>query len=352
MEAGAVLSNPLLFDPEELPDGTPKQISALQAAYDYIGDHGLESFNTEYQQDPPEDANAVNLIPLDDDDLQNRIDKDHKRGVLPAECLGVVVGVDTNLKYLHWQAHGVTPTDTIVTEHGVQHTECAKVGAIKGLMTALMSMKNYFDRGYDQGGLKVTPAYVGIDSGYHEHKTAVYQFCEWANQQLGKSVYFPTKGYGVDQPRMTAYAVATSKVDDIVHVGDEYHIRKIRHAGKWAKGFMLMHMNSDYWKSKLHQGLASDVNESGSIVLYNPSDFHEHDEYIGQILAEQKTEKFVPGRGNVIKWHKVTKHNHQLDAAYSAMVFGDLLRKNLTIKYSPAATTGRKKRPSLSEMKT
>ena len=294
----------------------------------------------------PAESDELDLDQLDFEELQNRTGK-YKRGIVPENALGVVVGVDTNKAYLHWQAHAVLPNETLVIEHGVQHTECKDIGMLKGLVKAALNLKSYFDSGYNQGSKKVVPSIVIIDSGFAGHTNAIYSFCDLANQHLGKAVYRPSKGYGIDQPRMTVYRVANSK--DVKYAGNQYHIQKVRRAKKLI-GVELIHIDSDFWKTQLHDGLSIGQGNDGAVVLYEPSDPHEHDEYIGHIMAERKKEIFVPGRGIAVKWFPVAKHNHQLDAGYEALVAGDILRRGVKLSFSPSKNP-KYKRPTLEEMR-
>src|SRR5690606_30144891 len=83
-----------------LPDGTKKQVSALQRCYDYIADHGLESFQTEHQNDPPEDDVAVESG-ISARTIQLRL-SGYPRRAIPSETAVLVQGIDVQKAGLHW----------------------------------------------------------------------------------------------------------------------------------------------------------------------------------------------------------------------------------------------------------
>lgn len=260
--------------------------------------------------EPPE----LDLTPLDQDTIAARV-TDLRKGILPPNTLGVAVGVDTGKRSLHWEAKAVTADGSMrIIEYGIQAVEADKLGVYRGLVEALTNLKNYFDRG------PWTPAQVWIDSGYHEHTDAVYAFCVQANAGLkpGTECYRPSKGYGEGQVRTGRYVIPTHKSQDMLYVGKEFHIAKVRRNGRLVPGVQLVHVNSDHWKSELHQRLAMPPNEPGAVTLYQGVDAAEHSEWAAHQVAEKQVLKFLPGRGEVTVWERVNRANHLLDAGYMA----------------------------------
>jgi hypothetical protein len=164
-----------------------------------------------------------------------------------------------------------------------------------------------------------TPSQVWIDSAYHEHKEAVYEFCRQANKGLkpGTEIYRPTKGYGEGQRQMTRYVAPKAKTSDVRYIGREYHMTYQRPAR-----LLLVHVNADHWKSEFHQRLVQPPEEPTAITLYQAASSAEHLEYSRHLTAERQIEKWIPGRGTVQVWERVERANHYLDAGYLATAAG------------------------------
>ena len=269
--------------------------------------------------DPPD----VELTPLDPDELMQRTCS-LKKGIAPDDTQSITIGVDTGKRVLHWTAFAGTPAGGRVIEYGKQPVDSDRLGVRAGLITALGKLAEYFQGGWTTpAGQKVGPGQVWIDSGYHEHTDAVYQFCAAANAELNRSVgseiYRPTKGYGEGQRRMTRYIEPTAKRREVLYIGNQFHIARVKRNGRIVPGVMLVHVNSDHWKSELHQRLMMPPEEPLAITLYEAASFAEHDEFCRHLTAEKQMEKFIEGRGEVIVWDRHDRNNHWLDATYSAV---------------------------------
>lgn len=279
--------------------------------------------------DPPD----IDMTPLTAEQVQGRA-VTLKKGVVPDDCQAVVVGIDTGKDILHWHANAVRATGgAVVIEYGKQPVDSANLGIIPGLVQALVELRRYFDSGWQsESGKKWVPAQVWIDSGYHLHKDAVYQFCAAANHglKLGSEVYRPTKGYGEGQRLMTRYFTPKAKTGDIRFIGREYHITWIL-----ASRTLLVHVNADHWKSDFHQRLAMPPEEPAAITLYQAASSAEHLEYSRQVTAERQVEKWLPGRGTVHVWERMERSNHYLDAGYLATAAGHYIAQQLEKRDRP-----------------
>lgn len=264
---------------------------------------------------------TVELTALDPDDLARR-KHTWKKGAIPDDCVCVSAGVDTGKHRLHWVVLAFRSSGSVsVIEYGEQPTRSKDVGIVRGLRDALAELRGYFLGGWrDATGKAWSPAQVWIDSGYHEHKIPVYEFCRMANEglQVGQEVYRPTKGYGEAQRGMTPYRAPTQKGDIVRYIGAEFDFRWQR-----AERILLVHANSDYWKSQVHQAMAMADEEPGSIQLYDAPSPDEHFNYAAHITAEVQREEFVPGRGEVIVFRRVKRENHYLDATYLGLAAGN-----------------------------
>ena len=274
--------------------------------------------------DPPD----VELTPLDPTAIETRTTEFNK-GIVPDDAIGITVGVDTGKRMLHWTAVASLPGGgSLIIEYDKQPVDSARIGVRKALVESLSALAKYFEDGWQSDKGRTFPAtQVWIDSGWHEHTDAVYEFCKAANKTLGVEKYRPTKGYGEGQRQMTRYISPSAKKRDadVVFIGREFHIKKVRKNGR-AVVIRLVHINSDHWKSELHQRLAVPTDEVQAIRLFNAASFVEHKEFSQHMVAEVQLEKFVKERGTVIVWDRVDRNNHFLDSTYAAICAGEAVR--------------------------
>ena len=267
---------------------------------------------------------AVELTPLLPDEVARRT-TELRRGIVPPDTVGIAVGIDTGKQRLHWHAAAIRQDGSVhVIEYGEQITNAGEVGTLRGLVDALTALHAYFSAGWqDETGKLWTPQQVWIDSGWHEHRTAVYQFCQVVNagRDLGQEIYRPMKGHGERQRSTTRYIAPRSKGNDVRYIGREYDLRFQK-----EERILLVHVNSDYWKSELHQRLAMASSEPGAMTLYHAASPREHTEYSEHITAESQREQWIPGRGEVIVWERLRRNNHYLDAGYISLAAGDFIR--------------------------
>lgn len=292
--------------------------------------------------EPPD----VDMIPLDADEIQQRVERACKRGMVPAWAKYITVGVDTGKRQLHWTAIAASADDsrTSVIEYGRQPVEADRLGVFRALVEGLAAVRKYLEQGWHaQDGTRFVPSQVWIDSGYHEHTDAVYAFCQQASQGdlRGQERYRPTKGYGEGQSRIGRYIAPNHKQADVTSVGRELHLSHVKRNGKVLPGVILVHMNSDHWKSELHQRLSQPLDQPGAMSLYEASDTFGHSEFSSHIVAERQVEKFQPGRGTIVVWERIDRNNHWLDSSYAALAAAVWLGANHTAK---------KKRLALNEM--
>jgi hypothetical protein len=295
--------------------------------------------------EPPE----LDLTPLLAEDVEKRTGK-LKKGVVPAETTAITIGIDTGKRALHWTALAASKEHgSRVIEYGEQPVAADRLGVRRGLVDALIKLAEYFDDGWaDPSGRVHFVSQVWIDSGYHEHTEAVYEFCTLINKKLecplGAEIYRPTKGYGEGQKRMTRYNAPTGKNRGILHIGNQFHIARVQRNGRFVPGVMLVHMNSDHWKSELHQRLSMPAEDELAVTLYDAASPNEHADFSEQLTAEKQVEKFLPNRGEVVVWERVRRKNHWLDSTYSALCAGEAI-----IEVAEKATKKKRKR-TLQEM--
>lgn len=275
----------------------------------------------------PYESPEIELTPLDAHALEERT-SGLKKGVVPEDCKAITIGIDTGKRKLHWTAIANGESGSRVIDYGIQPVESDRIGVRRGLIEALDRLAKFYAEGWrTASGQHHTPSQVWIDSGWHEHTDAVYSFCTEINKSLGLKVgselYRPTKGYGEGQRNMTRYIAPDGKKNGIQYIGTQFHIATVKRNGKPIPGVLLVHLNSDHWKSELHQRLMMPATDPMALTLYDAASFSEHTAWTQHITAEKQIEKFVEGRGEAIVWERVDRNNHWLDSTYAALCAGD-----------------------------
>ena len=270
----------------------------------------------------PVDPEDVKLAPLDREDVAKRT-AGYKKGIIPPECVGISVGIDTGKRQLDWTAMAwLDNYNGFVIDYGEQAVEADKLGLVEGLKKALGELRAYFQGGWHAlDGEILQPSQVWIDSGYHEHTKPVYSFCLTANHDCkhGMEVYRPSKGCGVGR-YLDRYSIPKKLNTDISYIGKQFHMSRLQQARQ-----SLVHMNADYWKSDLHTRLGMDASEPSAIVLFETADVSGHDAFIDELLAEEQVEEWVQGKGTVIVWNRIRRNNHKLDSTYAATAAGGFI---------------------------
>jgi hypothetical protein len=179
------------------------------------------------------------------------------------------------------------------------------------------------------------PTFCLIDSG--DYTDAVYEFV----RQVGGSPFAASKGYaanrfflGQDNP--------TRRVFDNVWAGLLP-----------ADRVWLYHVNTEHWKQQVHERFAIGTFDEqhqfndGSLSLFASSDAKKHLSFSHHIVAEERRDQFVEGKGMIRKWIQTNKNNHWLDATALALaasgVFGHRLIQSKTTAPMP---TQQRPRPS------
>lgn len=322
MNAGAVLSNPYNFEGEPLPDGSQKQVSALQRCYDYIADEGMASFMTEHQNDPPEDeglsASGINT------ELIKRQVSGVEQGVIPEGCTVLVQGVDIGKWWFHWVVRAFRPDGTGFTiDYGRQNVYETKFKSDEGLDRAIRRevcrrVAEFRDMSYAK---EIRDSLTLIDSGYRTE--AVYAACA----ECGMGV-MPIKGigYSAGVAEQGRFVDAMKRTRDKTPVCDGVFFSTQRLPP--LPPFRLVCASADQWKAWEHDRWQTARDKPGCMFLYGqPSDRPEylsidqraHGHYAHHICAEVEVEEVIKGAMKR-RWKSANKENHWLDASYYADV--------------------------------
>jgi len=240
-----------------------------------------------------------------------------KRGEVPADTIGIAVGVDTGKRRLHWSAHAILANSSdVVVEYGEQKTPWETLGVTRALLQALGELKTYWDAGWrGDAGLVWKPTQVWIDSGYAEHQAAVYAFCKAS----GVKIYRPTKGQGQSVfGGGGRYTTPREKGELVRYIGRGMHATY-----QPAHGVLLMSLDADAWKAEFQSRLKMEPTEAGAITLYAVADSTDHADWCAQVAAERQIETLQG-----VKFETLRRANHWLDAGYEATAAGEFIRAN------------------------
>jgi hypothetical protein len=318
MDAGAIVTNPYRFDSRLLPDGEPVEVSALQACYNLVADRGWEHFNTEYQNDPPEESGRVEsgITPQ----LVRKQISGFACGVIPEGCTVLVHACDVGkTKGFHWVVRAYKQDGTVYTiDYGIMDVIGAKYGSDEGLDRAIFAAVKRREEefraagyGFSNGATISDPVSI-YDSRYRTD--AVMR----AVKELGMGVY-AIKGIGQSagaairgKYRPCTQATATRKPGR----GERFYYDRDNDFKLWA-----LHADTDYWKAWEHDRWMTARDKPGCAFLWGTEDTseHQHDQYAKHICSEVETEEEHKGVMRRV-WIPKSKEMDWLDASYYADV--------------------------------
>lgn len=319
MDAGSKMLNEHRYDAAELPDGTQMELSALQAAYNFIADNGMDAFSTEYQNDPPtqDDGEAAGIT---SQLVRSRL-SGLEQCVLPLNTTALTIGIDLGKHYLNWVVtawqgdavgsvvdYGMHQVNSAIGGNNEKATEQAILSALHDLRSDLLS-KDYRDSAGNHQPIDV----AFIDSGNWNH--VVYQFLK----DVGGAPFYAIKG-------SSPYHAGKPASDKRIY--QNCHATYQQQDGVW-----LYWLDTDHWKRWVHERfLTQSFDEAnqrrpGSLALFVARDGQpkkERDRYSHQICAEVWCEEFIAGKGVKKYFKKTSAQNHDLDATYMACAAASL----------------------------
>lgn len=316
MDAGAELSNPNDFNRNIAPDGSEMQASALQMCFDYIADKGEVSFQTEHQNDPPADDSTSRLV-LTAYHIQHNCRSGLNQRVVPADTSVIVTGVDVKKLGLHFTDWAFNDSACgCCVNYGFYeiNTEGKDWKAVEAsILRGLHAWREERDSRpfVDEDGCERLADLTLIDRGW-KHES-------WAGQPVDR--FCGEMGFTRFLPSLGAPNYRTPKPNRNVVIGDNFHV-------SFDGGYPIVHMNSDHWKLKVHEGFLINKGEPGSLVLFDPPKGPEgraprqpHMSYAKHITSEVWERRTKPGFNAIREgwWYDGTQ-NHWFDATYSALV--------------------------------
>jgi len=317
MEEGAVIGNPYRFDKRN-----PKEISAIQAFFNRISDWGLARVLAELQNDPEEEETDETLN-LTAGRVASRI-SGYARNILPPLTDKITVGLDIGKYYSHWVkvAWFGNAVGTII-DYGVMETPGMRASTDpKAIELALLSsLLNWRTDILAEN----PPDFCLIDSG--DYTSAIYQFV----REVNGNPFAACKGWDAGRFRMPTK-------DDMKQrrAFDECWAGRLVKEGIW-----LYNLNGEHWKHWLQMRFVTATFDDqqqfndGSLSLFSSEDRKEHLSFSHHVVAEERQERFVEGKGLVRKWVQVSRNNHWLDALGYACVAAGCLGIKLIARQQP-----------------
>ena len=319
MDRGAEVANPNRFDPSLCPDGTPRELSALQRYFNEVARVGQPVVSTEYDNDPPEESAIVEsaLMPLR---IQRQV-SGFPRGVVPPGCVLLTCGTDVGKWGLHWVVIAWTPGGGgYVIDYGVQSIYGVKKGSDEGLDVAIRdALLERFDgvreAKYEmQNGQHMPVSLTLVDAGYRTE--AVYS----AVHQVGAG-FMPVMGFGRSMGCVQADFSAHYRATQDKRPGDGWF--QSRKGKVW-----LVCADADRWKTWIHDRWMTSPGKPTALQVYGlpsdspdrlSSDQADHHSFAHHICCESEIEE--PWRGTIRRrWKPKGHNNHWLDASYYAAV--------------------------------
>lgn len=305
MDAGAVVANPCRYDAHT-------EISALQRCYNIVADLGLDAFQTEYQNDPPEQAGPQEsgIYPGLVAEKLSGLD----RGVVPPGATVLTAAIDCGKTMLHWcvQAWNKQAFGSVI-DYGVQDvwpTNRDNDNAVElAILQALLTLRDQLlSTQYATPDGEILPLQTClVDSGWKERP--IYEFV----RRSGGTIFKASKGMGesADSGRRSHFR-APDKQSGTKRVGEHCFASFQEQAQLWLFG-----LDADYWKSWVHQRWMTPNEQAGCLTVFG-NDKRSHLSFAHHQCAEIEVEEFVEGKGLKRYWRKVSPNNHWLDTTYMA----------------------------------
>ena len=343
IEAGALLSNPNDYIRDEAADGTPLEISGLEHAYNYIADFGMAAFETEYQNNPPdEDQNQD--VRLTAYHVRANARSDYERYVCPTDTVLVTRGADLSQGGIYWvsvawnqDACGAIVDFDYQKFEGMDETPAAAAERLvySGLQTWWhQQAENPYE--VHASGDAWAPDLTFIDSGWKDKEWGTQPVYLLA-QDLAYRGIVPCKGISNWRPRRPVPNSVWAYPDaNIVRLPGD--VRKTD-SGQIVREppVTLAELHSDSLKLHVHHGLLQPFGSTGSLGVYTPprdeagrEQWSRHQDFAHHILAEEWQRQ----PNGVYQWvaagtraggrKRAPGRNHWFDALYYAVAARNL----------------------------
>lgn len=293
------------------------EISAIQHAVNLRLRTGPDGFATEYQNEPALVQTADSALTVDQ--VLAKV-SGHKRGEIPAACTKLTMFVDihdTLLYYLvaAWAEdfggqiveYGMLPQQNraFFTKADVSKTLAGMFpghgidGAIHAGLEKLVT--EYLAKEWSRGSALMKLDRMLVDSGY---KPAIVADVK---RRCGGSVMMLSKGMGIRATRRP-FAAYTKKPGETI--GDHWYIPNVRKTAQ----FQHVLIDTNFWKSFVHDGLAAAPSDRGCIGLYGTAKT-DHALFAEHIARSERWAEVTGPYGTVREWSVLPTRsdNHWFD---------------------------------------
>lgn len=319
MDAGAEVANKYRFKALKLDDGSKLEVSALQSCFNIIADRNRQHFDTEYQNDPPEESG-----PIESGITPHRIQRQvsgYERKIVPPGCTVITQGIDVRKVALHWTVRAWMANGTGYTiDYGIHEVLGTVYGSDDGLDVCI--------RRSILGRLEQSKEYdfnidlTLIDAGWQT--PAVYSACADAGQGV-----YPVMGFGKSAGCVQAnFRDVYTRTKDRKPPPDANAGWFLSRKGKvW-----LVCADADQWKQWEHTRWMTAPGKPGRMEIFgaanvNPErlsdDEKGHHSYARHICNEIEIEE--PHNGTIRRrWKAKSENTHWLDSSYYANVAANI----------------------------
>lgn len=241
------------------------------------------------------------------------------KGFVPPWCERLCVGADLRKRQLHYKvvawAQGFRGQ---VVDYGILSVRGDSLPIDEAIKEALLELRDVCEAGWlwqsgaqKPGELRIPDA-VWFDSRYG--REGCYSFTR--DPKTDRTRYRPIEGVGSgDYTGRTKYTRPKAKAGNIRYIGDGYHL-EVRPASR----VLVVEIDTDHWKTRLHQALSitpaceGGIPRDGALVLFETQNPQEHLTLARHLTSERSQTVFEPGKGERKVWVRVGGENHFLDA--------------------------------------
>lgn len=311
MNAAAVVSNENRKVSAPLSDGEPAELTGLQHAFNWIADIGRDAFDTEYQNDPPQESgpqdNGITAAVV-----RSRVNGLDQR-VLPDTAQYLTRFIDLGARWLHWGSVAWSPGAIgAVVDYGMdQVVQGDRMAREEAILIALRDRREAWAESeccVTSHG-EVRPADMTLVDAGNWQGTA-YKFCEESGDN-----WHPSMGLSKYRNRTRSKTIRP---------GDNWYWSKQPNGGPWV-----MDMNHDHWVEWLHERFLTEPLDDagqpnrGSMTLFGRSQSY-HSDFARHMVSEVFRVEFIEGKGERRTCYK-SGPNHWLDVMYGNCVAASAL---------------------------
>ena len=314
--------------------------SAVQNKLLKTGDFGM--FEWTAQRSPDSDSEERKLrqfiyaLPFAQMDTEiRRIDPvavnnrraDWTKGVLPPDVEWVCIGLDMGKRECWWTGICSLPNGSChIFDYGYLSPNWRELDLATALFEALDGFRQtLLDVGWAVHGTtqRRIADQIFIDAGWEDD--VVKAWCAEQDQRRYKAVF----GRGEGQHHRRKYIRPRQTSKRIFWIGEQMHAarevlgyspnrhHRVQQAAK--RHCVVMELNADHFKSRVHERLIMADLKPGCLTLFADHDPNAHSKFCRMLAAEHFEDQFDKKLGVISKWIRDRKRNHTLDSTYMGL---------------------------------